>query len=280
MTTIQAVAFKKKISVLFADGTRKQNLNVRSAVELTAQLPQVTVTVAEDEPHARELLEQFLAESEARLEQTVEGYTAVFQAAHVAQVVAETARAEPTSAPVSTPSLEVPIAEPAAQPKARGERPVRGYIILGPRDVYTDAQVALNDIRRGPFSPLPENYHNKLTQTFMVGKPAGQIKSLFRDLKLYGLAIAPKRRPLDSQPVLFRNADFLGLGFRGLADSIWLGDGSFQVRRENVRDNISEPEFLLRRDQRFLNLQVAMNRVDPEVQIVADEIGDHSYIHA
>lgn len=205
MITIQAVAFKKKISVLFADGTRKQNLNVRSVVELTAQLPQVTVTVAEDEPHARELLEQFLAESEARLEQTVEGYTAVFQATHVAQAVAEAALAEPTPAPAFTPNMEVPIAGPAAQPKAQGERPVRGYIILGPRDVYTDAQVALNDIRRGPFSPLPENYHNNLTQTFMAGKPAGQIKSLFRDFKLYGPAIAPK---LAEYATLVLNADW------------------------------------------------------------------------
>lgn len=100
---------------------------------------------------------------------------------------------------------EALIAEPAAQPKAQGGRPVRGYIILGPRDVYTDAQVALKDIHRGPFSPLPENYHNKLTQTFRAGLPAGQIKSLFRDLKLYGPAIAPK---LAEYASLVLNADW------------------------------------------------------------------------
>lgn len=219
MTTIQSVAFKKKISVLFADGTRKQNLKVSSVVELTSNLPRVAVTVADDEPHARELLDQFLAESSARLEQTVEGYAAVFQAAEVAQSVTratltdavEDLKAAPVVEPPPatpiffTPSMEVPIAGPAAKPKATDDRPLRGYIILGPRDVYTDAQVALNDLKRGPFSPLPENYHNKLTQTFMAGKPAGQIKSLFRDFKLYGPAIAPK---LAEYTTLVLNADW------------------------------------------------------------------------
>lgn len=192
-TTIENVSFKKKISVVYIDGTRKQNLNVHSAVQMTAELEQVKVIVADDEPAARQLLDQFLAESAATLKETVEGYYAVFRAAQAAQAVS-------MRLPIHTPHLEVPIAHPdkiAAPTDASiffNAQPTRGYIILGPRDVYTDAQVALKDILRGPFTAIPENYHNKLTQTFMAGKPLGQIKSLFRDFKLYGSAIAPKLR--------------------------------------------------------------------------------------
>lgn len=177
-STIDSVAFKRKISVVYTDGTRKQNLNVHSAVQMTADMPQVKVTVSDDEPGARELLDKFLAESSATLRKTVEGYYAVFHATQAATEVAAMTPVPPVATPAPAPAL--------------GKAPARGYIILGPRDVYTDAQVALNDIRRGPFVIPPDNYHNKLTQTFMAGKPLGQIKSLFRDYKLYGPAIAPK----------------------------------------------------------------------------------------
>jgi hypothetical protein len=68
-------------------------------------------------------------------------------------------------------------------------RPRGGMIVLAPEEVFTSCERALSyvhDMQSHGRTP-PGRYHTDLTQTFLQGTPAGQVQSLWKDLRAYGL---------------------------------------------------------------------------------------------
>lgn len=203
MSNVQSLRVKKKITAFLADGTQKMNLGIPAATNLIAGQDRVAIQIDKADPEAMALLTELATASSATLQETADAFELAFNTAQDDQPSQEPAALETTSpapdAPVAdTPAPTVAATEaPVAPTNDAGEtavtpsdnKPKRAYIILGPQDIYTEARLALRDFARSSGKEvLPANYHNRLTKTFLDGNPAGQIKSLFKDLKRFGYA--------------------------------------------------------------------------------------------
>lgn len=66
-----------------------------------------------------------------------------------------------------------------------------GTIVLGAQEVFLDCEKAyahlLGQLKALGTQPLPGRYHAELTQTFFKGSVEGQVHSVFKDLKRFGL---------------------------------------------------------------------------------------------
>lgn len=210
--TLSSLIFRKKITAVFEDGTRKMNLNVASAVALSSGHGQLDVLVDPTEDTAEVQFKQFCREiplevsttpnekGERTLVLKLDATPSVVEQATVTGLqVAQDFVASAPQAPreeSAKPAFSAPYGNPAmpSAPMTAGGR--TAYIILGPQAVYTDAHLALRELLRdaGTDIIMSDHYHNKLTQTFLAGSPSGQIKSLFRDLRKYGARIDGKLR--------------------------------------------------------------------------------------
>lgn len=211
MTQVTTLKFRKKITAVFADGSSKMNLNVASAVALTADLSGVEVEL-DGSTEAGALFNDFTQERMGRLVPHPQSGRLEFAQPSTATEEVERVTARPavlgagfgtvaTGKPVNPQatadlSPRVPPDRMITDPEALGKPAARnpGYIVLGPSAVYTDANIALRDLLAGTDSAaiLSDHYHNKLTATFKAGSPDGHLKSLFRDFRKFGLRIAPK----------------------------------------------------------------------------------------
>lgn len=210
MTQVTTLKFRKKITAVFADGSSKMNLNVASAVALTADLSGVDVEL-DGSTEAGALFQDFTKERLGRAIPNPESGRLDFAQPSSATEEVERVTARPAvlgvgfGTQVGPANLQgtadlaprVPPDRMITDPEALG-RPATtrnpGYIVLGPSAVYTDANIALRDLLAGTDSSaiLSDHYHNKLTATFKAGSPDGHLKSLFRDFRKFGLRIAPK----------------------------------------------------------------------------------------
>lgn len=186
--------FRRKISVTFQDGSRRQNFNVDSALRITEGLQSIKVEVGPEDP-ARDLFDNFVARSKGSVEETQDGLRVTFEEGFDL-VEPEPLFLDNISLPLQGVSEEPVFCEEPLIPSKDSEPKLFGrgrpYIILGPKDIFTDANCAYTFISSSSFEPLPEKFNNRLTLTFISGSPEGQIKSLFRDYRRYGISIADK----------------------------------------------------------------------------------------
>lgn len=180
METIERVDIKRKIALVYADGSRKQNLGVRSAAEALKGLHRISVNAG---PEADQLLNELAEEAHLRVIKIPEG---LFLTDEV-----EEAKPEVFHLPAT---------------KTRS-----GLIQLSAHEVFTSVEKAMEAVRSWqPQAVPPKRYHQDLTETFKKGTAVGQIVSVFKDLKKYGApAIQGKLRAFEqhantSQDPLFR----------------------------------------------------------------------------
>jgi len=93
----------------------------------------------------------------------------------------------------------------------KNRKPGLPYIILDRNVIVTnmdDATRAVSTLVKN--LPLPAKYKNHMTATFARGSLSGQVRSLFKDFKKFGLAVQPKIRDfMERTPNYVQYSQFL-----------------------------------------------------------------------
>ena len=165
-TAVESVAkpvevhVKKKMTVVFDDGSRKQNLKPESVQDLIASTRIKSIVIQASEPSA-----------------CLKVITDIAEATHRKVV--------PTD---SGFELTREISDGDRSPKLP-------YILLDAEHTYTDAEEARDDFLASlPVDvEVPEKKNRPISGTFQRGSVTGQLHALWKDIKSYGIHGTPKR---------------------------------------------------------------------------------------
>jgi hypothetical protein len=155
---VKSVVLKKKISVYFEDGSKKMNLKPSSVVELLKSSGrQKAIPVSAED-------------GDERVDEIVEGLGREYKTD-------------------DSGAYMVKAGKELSKPKTPG----LPYFLLGGGLVFTDAEAAYEAVH-GLVKNIDLNprYGNKLTKTFRKAIVQGQVKSLFKDYKQFGVSVLPK----------------------------------------------------------------------------------------
>lgn len=198
--TLDRLSLKRKITAIFTDGSRRQNLGIDSTVALLQGLrAEIPVDADPQDPQASDLLNQISAKSGLKLRHSDDAHIFLAQPAtepvlpdlESSNYVSALDLAEmDTVAPPVPPKPELTAAD------IPSERIRAGLINLGPKEIFMSCDKAFACIlgwQAKNFPALPGRFHQELTQTFYNGEVDGQIQSVFKDVKKFGAeAILPK----------------------------------------------------------------------------------------
>lgn len=184
MSTDLQIIVRRKITAIQPNGARLQNLGIPRTREIIGERDAVDLTVdTDDAPDAMALAERLAKESGM----------VVIERGGDAFVMCKPGVADTYRRPTKIETPAAVVADlPAQSAWQRG-----GLIIISPVDTFTSYAKAKDFVvtRAGWGTPAkpPTRYHTDLTETFFKGTPTGQIHSLFKDVKRYGVAaVAPK----------------------------------------------------------------------------------------
>lgn len=193
-TEVASLSFKKKITAVFADGSRKQNLGVSSVLELLSGVDKIAIDIDPEIDTASALY------NEVEIASGLKTLTVGNDLFLVRSIQEDVAAAEAPIEVLEVAELPATPAETPVEPtvaltaeEGQFDIPTQltrgGLIILGPKEVYTNCEQALAAfLKMCGSEPLPAKFHHDLTKTFMNGKAEGQIQSLFKDVKKFGPA--------------------------------------------------------------------------------------------
>lgn len=200
---ISFIKIMKKISIIHTDGSRVRNLKAETAAEIIKGLDpipaEITIDVDDKNERRQQAMQLGFLCPQFKSFETESGFL-------LQNPIAQT---DINSSKDEQEQEEI---------KPIGPKPGLPYIILDKGLVYIDAHESLKGIAKLiQNKPLPNRYKNSVTATFQRGSISGQIRSLFKDLKRFGLAIQPKIRDFrDKAQLDLKYADFISFFNAGL----------------------------------------------------------------